>query len=220
MIPGGRVLLVVAALAEELQTALESLGPRGSEGPIRFLKTGVGPERAARGLRRALEKGQADWVLIAGYAGALDPGLRVGDLVAAQLAILLSRDGDVLETRELCACDYLLEQAKAARLSASRGDMVTSYVPVVDPRQRSLLFTRFGAAAVDMETAALARVAACFHVPVACVRVITDEAGETCPSSKAKTYRSSWWEARSAVARTSLKRFFAAFFQAGGLGQP
>jgi len=229
VIPRGRTLLIVAALEEELRPAIESLrlyekeagrpartGRHAVEGRVRFLRTGVGPGPASRSLRRALEKGRTNGVLITGYAGALDPGLRVGDLVTAQRATLLSREGGVRETWAMWAPDFLLETAKAAGLNAFRGDIATSHVPVVDPGQRSLFFDRFGAAVVDMETAALARVAAGLHVPVACVRVVTDEATDIFEPGSPESHRSSWWEQRTVVARQSLSAFFATFFEAGG----
>jgi adenosylhomocysteine nucleosidase len=229
MTPRGSTLLIVAALAEELRPVVEShrlceqearrpfrTETRGPEEGIRFLKAGVGPDRAAGSLRRALEEGQARCVLITGYAGALDPALRVGDLLVAQRAILLSRDGEVVDTRAMDASQFLLERATEAGLGASRGEIVTSHVPVGDPKQKSLLFARFGAAAVDMETAALVRIATRLHVPVACVRVVTDEAMDTFPSSVPKFLRSSLWEGRTAIARQSLSAFFAAFFETDG----
>ena len=51
---------------------------------IAFLKAGVGPKRAAASLEEALHAIPCSHVLVIGYAGALDPGLKVGDLVAGR----------------------------------------------------------------------------------------------------------------------------------------
>ena len=63
---------------------------------IAFLKAGVGPRRAAESLEEALQMIPCSHVLVIGYAGALDPGLKVGDLVAAGRALAFSLDETIM----------------------------------------------------------------------------------------------------------------------------
>jgi hypothetical protein len=96
-----------------------------------------------------------------------------------------------------------------------------------DPLHKRLLYEKFHAAIVDMETAALARVAQSVSVPLSCVRVVSDEAQDTFlapfshnPSAgipaRAKklfdtgmveTYRE--WKSHSSMAKQILNRFLS-----------
>jgi nucleoside phosphorylase len=104
--------------------------------------------------------------------------------------------------------------------------MTSSHV-LGDPAHKRLLYDRFHASIVDMETAALARVAQSESIPLSCIRVVSDEARDTflAPFSynpsvgiparamqligtgMAETYRE--WKSHSSVAKESLARFLA-----------
>ncbi|MBN2336916.1 MAG: hypothetical protein JXP48_00130 [Acidobacteria bacterium] len=237
------MLLVVAALEEELKAGmrlccgLESVsGGRLRRGTrdgraVGFLRAGVGPEKAARNLAAALEKVRPERILVVGYAGALDPGLELGSLVAATRAIELTLDGtDWNRVRaggafELDDAHALVSAAAAAGIGATAGTVLTSPHVLGNPAHKEILFRSFHASIVDMETAALARVAACAGVRLGCIRAVSDEARDTFlqpfafdPSSgvgarvktllhtgMAHTWRQ--WKEHAAVAGTSLERF-------------
>ena len=122
-------------------------------------------------------------ILVIGYAGALDPRLKVGDLVAVgegaglqpgrNRARLGSRAGGA--NFHLTDSETLAESARSSGLNACTGDVITSPYVLGDPVHKRLLHEKFHAAIVDMETAALARVAASKAVPLSCVRVVSDE---------------------------------------------
>ena len=96
-----------------------------------------------------------------------------------------------------------------------------------DPERKHLLFEKFHASIVDMETAALAFVAAAKTIPLSCIRVISDEARDTFltpfsydPSTNIpsraiklldngmiKTYQE--WKDHASVAKESLNRFLS-----------
>src|SRR5437762_7630543 len=117
------MLLITAALAEELQVVLELCPPNGrlaiqgvrgwkaAHGslPIVALKTGMGPARAANSLKLFLSTERPARILVLGYGGALDPSLQVGDLVIGERASLLLEDKGSGSTRflyggDLAAC--------------------------------------------------------------------------------------------------------------------
>lgn len=245
----GLMLLIAAALEEELDTALAlcqvkkkithgriSLwqADRNDE-TIGFLKTGVGPERAAKNLEEALEIADAHRILVIGYAGALDPDLRVGDLVAVARALAFSfpEDNPIWENVrldgafELAQSEMLAKSAGSFGMRVSVGEVMTSSYVLGDPAHKHLLFSRFHASIVDMETAALARIAASKKLPLSCIRVISDEARDTFlepfshdPSrtlaSRAgklldkgmlRTYRR--WKENTGAAKESLSRFLS-----------
>ncbi|MEV6205368.1 homogentisate 1,2-dioxygenase domain-containing protein, partial [Streptomyces sp. NPDC051771] len=76
-------LLVACALGIE-RFALRGGGERaGAPGPVRVVRTGMGPAHAARGVERALAR--EGWggaaVIASGFCAGLAPGMHPGDLV-------------------------------------------------------------------------------------------------------------------------------------------
>ncbi len=248
------MLLIAAALEEELKIALSlcrnskkihghctgfwqaALG----EKKISFLKTGVGPRRSAESLEMILNVINPSKVLVIGYAGALDPGLKLGDLVHVRRALACSLDEKrkVLEhieldgTFELMNCESLIMAAKTAGLRVHAGDTLTSAYVIGDPAHKNLLHNKFQASIVDMETAALARVAQSSAIPLGCLRAVSDEFHDTFltpfsydPTTNApgramkligkgawiRTYRV--WREHASVARGSLRRLLSYYMQ-------
>jgi len=244
------MLLIAAALAEELDTALNLCSRRkkvpGAGVPLwtavrgkeslHFLKLGVGPARSADRLQRALARLKPTSILTIGYGGALDPALKQGELVVVERADLLREEfwddpGQEIHpgpgwplagSGELCAA------AQAAGLPLRRGTGLTSSHVVGTPEAKQVLFRKFHAAVVDMETAVLARIAAAAAIPLCCVRAVSDEACDDFlaflspgPSAgpwqravrtlKAGNWlhRYSQWRERSEAARRSLRQFMA-----------
>ncbi len=104
-----------------------------------LIANGPGKERVDEGLARKIE---VDGIVSTGFCGALDPALRVGDIV-----------------RELHSIDRVAVTAGEKR----------------DLREST------GAAAVDMESAAIARKAAEWGVPFYAIRAVSDTALEDMP---------------------------------------
>jgi adenosylhomocysteine nucleosidase len=195
------MLMIAAAMEEELELARQ-LCPDSKrvqcekvklwratkrEQPVCFLKAGVGPKRSAANLREALGEVRPSRILLIGYAGALDPGLKLGDLVAVRKALAFSLEESQPDWEhvridaefELAEPQFLSEAASAGGLSARTGNAMTSAYVLGDPVHKSLLHEKFGASIVDMETAALAGIARSEGIPLSCIRVISDEAQDT-----------------------------------------
>ncbi len=256
-----RMRLIAAALQQELGIALQLCrrvvrlpvagataweGCRGAE-RFHFLKTGVGPVRTDRQFRAFLDLHTPSEVLIVGYGGALDPALRLGDLVVGRSALLLGEGGSPLPLGRLplegrwalAGSESLVAVAGSSGLTAVVGDILTSRHIIGAPAQKQLLRTAHGAAVVDMETAALARAAALRGIPVSCVRAVSDEAADEllaplayAPGQGAAArvaavlaagqwvdrYRG--WRDHSARARVSLRVFLTAYLAEHEPGQP
>jgi nucleoside phosphorylase len=202
---------------------------------IGFLKAGVGPKKSAASMEAALKVIQPSHILIVGYAGAIDPALKLGHLVAVSKALAFRLDKShpdwsqvqLEDSLELSEGESLVRQAKSAGLDACIGDALTSPYVLGNPVHKNLLYKKFHASIVDMETAALARAAVPFAIPVSCIRAISDEAQDTFlepfshdPSksvpARAKklldtgmvqTYRE--WKEHTAVAKQSLSCFLS-----------
>lgn len=195
------MLLIAAAMEEELkagmvhcqdQRRIRSQGGdlwRAARGDktIYFLKTGVGPRRSAASLEETLKEITPSHVLVVGYAGALDPGLKLGDLVAVAKALAFSLDKNHPDWEhvqlegafELSDCRALALSAESAGLNACIGDALSSSYVLGNPAHKRILYEQFHASIVDMETAALSRVAASREIPLSCIRAVSDEAQDT-----------------------------------------
>jgi len=249
-------VLVAAAFTEELAAALDLCsdvrrlalpGVQAWHGTcsgraVACLRTGFGPERAARSLSRYLAAEQPDRILVIGYGGALDPALRPGALVAVERAVLLARHHarDVPLEESPVEGAWPLDPAPASGSgggSAARvvvGTAVTSPWIIGAPPHKAILRRRFEAAVVDMETAALARECARAGVPLACVRAISDavddtflapftyDPGATMSGQVLRALTAGGWLARyrdwrrlAAGARASLTGYMERYFRLG-----
>ncbi len=134
---------------------------------------GAGAQPAARAATVLLEEGVGA-LLAAGFAGALAPDLRPGDIVAAFEVI--EPDG----TRWTADPD-LLARCPPESATFHRGPLLTIAHVVPTATEKRRLREETGAVAVDMESAAVARCAAGAGAPFLALRVITDAADECLP---------------------------------------
>ena len=176
-----RVVGVVCALRSEARF----LGPIASpsatvqplaDGSLRIV-SGAGLGAAAAGARALLSAG-AEALLSFGLAGGLDPGLSAGRIIVP--AEILAPDGTV------SGCDAFWREHLAAALTAHAplgGRLASVPAPLAGIAAKRALFAAIGACAVDMESAAIARVAEGGGVPCAVVRVVVDRAGDAGPAA-------------------------------------
>ncbi len=247
------MLLIAAALAEELHLALDLCASkekvvrhgisfwqayRGGR-TICFLKTGVGPRRSAANLKHLLGVTGISHIFVLGYGGALDPDLKLGDLVIVRKALDFSslrklqlplEEVEPDGFWELEHSEDLIKAGMTAGISFQVGETLTSPYVIGDPSQKRLLYKRFHTSLVDMETAALAREATSRGIPLSCVRTVSDEADDSLlapfsydPTSSASSravklisarnwvnfYRQ--WKERAVVAGESLQRFLSSY---------
>ncbi len=194
----GRMLLIAAAMGEELEQAMvlcrdrEKISDRSisywkarrGEKSLYFFKTGIGPRRSTENLERILNVLFPSQILLIGYTGALDPSLKLGDLVGVNKALACSLDEGnrtldhlrldrQFELREGAA---IADFARSLGMRAVAGDALTSAYVLGEPEHKRLLYEKYHASVVDMETAAVAAVAESRNIPLCCVRAVSDEA--------------------------------------------
>ncbi|MGI4981812.1 MAG: phosphorylase [Janthinobacterium lividum] len=153
---------------------------------------GVGPAAAAALQARLQDTGPRPAGIVSfGTAGALDALSQPGDCLLARVVLeqiapasaggaALSKTG-ARDVRRHPVDAGWLERLAAALPDAACVDFAGSAVPVVSATQKHLLHVRTGAAAVDMESLALARVAAAHGLPFVVCRVVIDRASHTLP---------------------------------------
>jgi adenosylhomocysteine nucleosidase len=122
---------------------------------------GIGAEAARRAAEAVISLYAPALVYSAGFAGALDHALKVGTVVQPA-RVVNSGDGS------------------SVSLGQGAGVLV-SFGAVASPAQKAKLRDSFGAQAVDMEAAAVARAAEARRVLFAVVKVISDEFDFTLP---------------------------------------
>ena len=103
------------------------------------------------------EKKDVDRMISTGLCGALDPALRLGDVVVSGNAHI------------------------DTRVQFVRGAVHTIDHVAVTAAEKRTLRNQTGAIAVDMESAAVERKAAEWNVPYWCIRAVSDRAGDTLP---------------------------------------
>jgi adenosylhomocysteine nucleosidase len=128
------------------------------------IANGIGQERAASGVKAAVEvPGSLSGVWSIGTAGALDPALAIADVIAGT---------EVTDGGQNW-------QANAPAGPAVRAGLIRTSQHIARTSVEKTNLHATGAIIVEMEAAAVARVANEMAVPFYCVRVVSDLANET-----------------------------------------
>jgi adenosylhomocysteine nucleosidase len=143
-----------------------------------LIVSGVGAAAAAQAARRLAAAG-AGALISWGMAGGLDPALTAGTLVLPSEVV--SPDG----ARFLTAHDWreCTSRAIAAIGPLCSGRLLTSREALSSVAAKALAFRDTAAVAVDMESSAVAEVAAQARLPFLAVRAIVDTAAEAVPQA-------------------------------------
>ena len=140
--------LIVAAEARELSGIRKHNGNRWV-----LLANGPGSRLVTEALR---EKQDVDGIVSTGFCGALDPALRIGDIIVS---------GQPVRSHRRFVQGEILSVDRVAVTAVEKRDL----------RERT------GALAVEMESAAAAAKAREWGIPFRCVKVVSDEAAEDLP---------------------------------------
>lgn len=154
---------------------IENAKKDGAAATVRTECAGADGSRALR-LAKALVSEGADALMSFGIAGGLDPGLAPGDLVVP--ARICRADGPAVQ------CDTAWRErllARIAGLSPKTADIAGSAHLITHPDAKRALRDRTGAGAVDMESLAVAEIAAGAGLPFIAVRAVADPAGRAPP---------------------------------------
>lgn len=165
--------------------------------PVLLARSGVGKVNAAL-TAAALVSAGASSIVFTGVAGALEPGVKVGDIVVATDLVQHDVDstamgyppGRLLGEPTSWPAD---EGLRASLLAAARGvagkdrAVIEGRVAsgdqfVASPEAQRWIRETFDATATEMEGAALAQAAQKLGVPCAVVRVVSDSADHDAPA--------------------------------------
>jgi adenosylhomocysteine nucleosidase len=171
---------VVAALETEARTLGPAVRRRDglsslSDGAL-LAVSGMGGTRATLAARSLVDAGAAA-LMSFGLAGGLDPTLGAGTVVLPDAVV--SRDGARFTTSAVWR--EQLRAAIAEQRPVAGGTLLTSMSAIGAVADKAAAFRETGAVAVDLESIAVAGVAAAHHLPFIAVRVIVDTAADVLP---------------------------------------
>ncbi len=186
LLPGdpGRALLLAQLLTTGPKMFNHNRGLWGYTGlaadgePLTIQSTGMGGPSAAIVLEELCDLGVRHAIRV-GTCGALAAGLQLGDLVVADAALAADGTSRALGAGERVACDGSLVAAlcAAAGAGARVGAVATSDLFYDPDLTRARAWVRNGALAVEMEAAALARVAERRGIAFGCLLAVADIMG-------------------------------------------
>lgn len=168
--------VVLAALKEELAPLRRVIPPNA----VRFVRTGVGPRKAAAAVRERCR--DADLIISTGCCGGLVPGAARGMLAIPERVLRLA-NGEPLDAPAPEASLAARARGVAERLGlhCSPRPLVTVEEALHTPESKRRCHEACGAVVVDMETAAIAAAARELDLPYLSIRVVLDTADETLP---------------------------------------
>jgi adenosylhomocysteine nucleosidase len=175
------MIAVTFALPVESQEFLRSLGVQSrsnrngistirgkiDDRPVEVLHTGVGEKVCRQRLGKFLQDQHFDCLISAGFAGALNDQLKIGD-------VLLAKNFSTIESIE--------NRSSISSLPIHIADLLTVPALIDSGEERNKLARTSGAAAVDMETEFIARACAAKQIPLLSLRVISDTPRELFPA--------------------------------------
>ena len=135
--------------------------------------SGIGPHAATAAARKLASRG-SEAIISWGIAGGLSSTLSIGDLVVPE---------QVRRDERLYPVDATLRAALAHRLGVPihGGTLITTSEVIRTPETKAELHRAHGVVAVDMESAAIAEVAAEHGIAFAAIRAISDTASDPLP---------------------------------------
>ncbi len=163
--PGSTKIAIVAALEREVWPLVKdwSVSRREYDGcwfklfekdRLVLVCGGMGPGAARRAAEAIISLYQPELVISTGFAGGLDPALQAGHTLTPRHVI--------------DACD-------GSRTDSGTGEgVLVSFETIADVEQKARLAKAYGAQAVDMEAAAVARAAEAHGVGFLACKVISD----------------------------------------------
>ncbi|MEX2176342.1 MAG: hypothetical protein WD872_18410 [Pirellulaceae bacterium] len=171
---------------------------------VAIVEGGVGIRAAARAAKAAIEFYRPEWVVSAGFAGALCEDLRRGHILMADRVAGIGGE-------ELAVGIKLEPETLAATKGLHVGKLLTVEGIVRKAQERHELFRTHGAMACDMETLGVAQACRDLGAKLVSVRIISDAVDDELPPEiEALLDQKSLAGKLGAAAGAMLKRFSAA----------
>lgn len=136
---------------------------------------GVGIRRARSGASLIIQKFKPSHLIVGGFGGALNPELKLGDIVIGEVVLSLKKN----ETQKLHS------NLEVPEINFKKGLILSESRFIHNPVEKKKLFELSKALVVDMETWGVIEAAQQSRTPVVSVRAVSDEAHEKLPDMAA-----------------------------------
>ncbi|HET8720476.1 MAG TPA: hypothetical protein VFM24_00505 [Nitrospira sp.] len=148
--------------------------------------TGIGSEAADAAARAVLDQKTAALAVSTGFAGALLPAAGVGDVIVATSVVPGKFDGMWSQSGVPMRCEDTVRNcveaaARTIGVEVRSGPLVSLSTVLCRAIEKRNLSRATGAVALDMESAALGKVAQAHGIPFGVVRTVSDAADEDLP---------------------------------------
>ena len=179
-------ILLLAALRDELAPTLQALNISSSSSSssssatlsgkkIIAIVTGMGPARMVAAAAQAIDLHRPSRLILLGFSGGLDPSLPTGHVIDARA--IVNSDGQRLTLTSSAPPTTAANESPNPLTT-----LLTTEQIICDPAQKKSLGQLHRAAAVDLESFALARLAADGGLPLTILRAISDTADAALPA--------------------------------------
>jgi adenosylhomocysteine nucleosidase len=184
---------IITAMPEEYRAVVQALGvtsyikPGALRGRIfscyghEFLlvESGIGFDNAARAVEAIIEDLRPDLLITTGFCGGIAPELQAGDVVVAKNIVIAN--GATFEEVPVCLSatgqNFVARQALEGK-RVFGGTFISSAVITSKKQLAGMLSTQYTNQVVEMESAAVAIIAAEKKVPLLAIRAVSDDAAE------------------------------------------
>ncbi len=187
--------LITAAVEQEIQGIRAGVRARRAEAsrhknawvgewgetPVLLVRTGVGPQRARKGLAPFLPGPEFQGIVSTGYAGGLRDACRLGDILVPEEVRTIPPLPEVRLRPDPALREMVLERVRAGPWTVHTGPMVTTDRVIASSAEKIRLGLEYEATSVEMESAVIAELAEQAGVPFVVVRAVLDEASFCLP---------------------------------------
>ena len=176
-------ILLIAALRDEMNPSAKALGLSLQASPssvmvsdqqIIPLITGMGAQRMTTAIATAIDAHHPSRLILLGFSGGLHPSLTTGHTITA--TTVLTIQGQAIDLT-----GHLPRLHDDASHNPATTLLTTDQI-ICDPAQKKMLGQQHGAAAVDLESFHVAKLAADRQVPLTIIRAISDAAEVALPA--------------------------------------
>ncbi len=147
----------------------------------------VGKVESAMVTQAVIDRFKPKYIIHCGSAGAISPELNIGDVVCG--TEYYEHDFDSGICAPLKASSSLIEKIKDVYPDVKLGSVISGDVLVKDDEYKDNLFRKFSALAVDMDSAAVAKVCIENGVEFCAIKVIVDTSGKSAQAEYERYFR-------------------------------
>lgn len=140
-------------------------------GRIIIIKGGIGKKSVYQCLEEIIKKyTEIKMIFSIGIAGALSPGLRIGDIVVSNCIV----DYSVNHPVEEHTCTWNIQREIQEKDFVYWGKIISSDTVIYDERDKRQLYSEYKGLCVEMESAGVVKVCIRQRIPFAAIKIISD----------------------------------------------